>query len=144
MTHRSTPPEFRRLWGSFLLFRRGAPRPGHPRVWCSKPQRARETLGVWPQLHLQGAGLGRGLTSRYIRGAGWWWGGLTSTYSSGNIPILSLSLPSAQLSSTLLITVKTSSWKWPMETSPGTFTKTDTETEPRDQSVSLMLRKDSK
>ena len=102
-------------------------------------------------------GLGQGLTSRYSRGQSWGrtsppgtsWGrgsagGLTSTYSSGNIPILSLSFPSAQLSSTLLITVKTSSWKWPMETSPGTCTKTDTETEPRDQSVSLMLRKDSK
>lgn len=102
--------------------------------------------------------LGQGLTSRYSMGQSWGgtsppgtWGGeagqcggLTSTYSSGNIPILSLSFPSAQLSSTLLITVKTSSWKWPTETSPGTCTKTDTETEPRDQSVSLMLKKDSK
>lgn len=60
-------------------------------------------------------------------------GGLTSTYSSGNIPILSLSFPSAQLSSTLLITVKTSSWKWPMQTSPGTCTK---QTQKQNQEIS--------
>lgn len=40
-------------------------------------------------------------------------GGLTSTYRSGKIPILSPSIPSAQLSSTLLITVRTSSWGCP-------------------------------
>lgn len=36
-------------------------------------------------------------------------GELTSTYSRGKMPILSPSMPSAQLSSTLRITVKTSS-----------------------------------
>lgn len=104
-----------------------------------------QRLRHWGRASLPGTAWGRAGKGPHLqvhRGAGRC-GGLTSTYSSGNIPILSLSFPSAQLSSTLLITVKTSSWKWPTETSPGTCTKTDTETEPRDQSVSLMLKKDS-
>lgn len=36
---------------------------------------------------------------------------LTSTYEIGNMPILSASMPSAQFSSTLRITVRTSSWR---------------------------------